>query len=193
VTRHHRTPRRGQRGTIMVLVITILAALLAGAAVALYLQVSSTRAAGLSSHTRSSLYCAEAGLAAGRQLVLPSKAAETALWPKLLDTDPGNNPEWYPASAEYPYGSYHGYIDPEQNTGDYDFVVTVEDNEDEVTLDTRDLHTDSDGHIIIRSRCLKYSHAPREVLELVSLEKTPGHDYKTQSGYGAGNTGNLNE
>ena len=70
-----------ERGTIMVLVITILAALLAAAAVALYLQVSSTRAAGISSHTRSSLYCAEAGLAGleGSRDVIPRGALEAVI------------------------------------------------------------------------------------------------------------------
>jgi len=159
----------------MVLVITILAALLAGAAVALYLQVTSTRAAGLSSHMRSALYCAEAGLAAARNVI----ANDPDSWPSLLDED-DTEPAWYPIEGD---------IDGDDVP---DYRVTVRDNDDEFPDDDLDPYHDSDGRIIIVSECTKYSNAPREVLEVISLEETPGHDYADQSGYGGANAGNRN-
>ncbi len=169
---------RGQRGTVMVLVITILAALLAGASVALYLQVTSTRAAGLSSHMRGALYCAEAGLAAARNTI----ANDPDVWPSLLDGDDATNPAWYPIQGD---------ID-EPPDGVPDYVVTVRDNDDEFPPNDLDPTTDSDERIIIVSTCTKYSDAPREVLEIISLQATPGHDYADQSGYGGANAGNRN-
>ena len=194
---HHRSHQRRESGTIMVLVVTILAALLAGASVALYLQVSSTRAAGITGHTRGSLYCAEAGLAHARPLVAPIPDD----WNTLIDFDMGNNPEWYPVVTQglpdphmCMYGCIVGRIEP-PTAGDTDphYVVVVEDNEDEYTMDSRRLDVDSDRRIILRSTCLKYSNAPREVLEIVSEERAPGYDYSAQAGRGAANAGNRNQ
>jgi hypothetical protein len=172
VTHILRNSRRGQRGTVMILVITIIAALLAAAGVALYLQISSTKAAGLSGHTRSALYCAEAGLAAARPLI----SAPDTSWSDLLDTDTANDPAWYPIEGD---------IDDDVTSGT-DYIVTVRDNDDEYP---RDLNTDADNMIIIVSRCTKYPNTPREVLEIVSRVVTEGHHYTDQGGGDESNSG----
>jgi hypothetical protein len=154
----------------MVLVVTILAALLAAAAVALYLQITSTRAAGISGHTRGSLYCAEAGLAAARPLI----ADQGTDWAALLDGTATYS--WYPITGD---------IDNPAD-GVPDFVVTVSDNDDEFPAVPT---VDADQRIFIVSRCTKYPSSPREVLELVSRVVTPGHHYADQAGGDESNAG----
>ena len=171
------TSERGQRGTVMVLVITILAALLAGAAVALYLQLSSTRAAGYTAWSRGSLYCAEAGLAAARPLV----GENYAVWPALIDTDSANDPAWYPLIGD---------IDDPPD-GQPDYIVTVRDNDDEFPPLANDPTRDNDLQVFIVSTCTKYSDTPTTVLELVTYQGA-GTVYRDQSGGGSGNTGNQN-
>ncbi len=164
-------PRDPERGTILVLVMTILAALLAAAAVALYLQISSTRAAGISSRTRSSLYCAEAGLAAARPLI----AAQSTNWAEILAG----------TTTDYPWYPIQGDIDDPPD-GVADFVVTVKDNDDEFPLDPT---VDADDRIFIVSTCVKYPDNPREVMELVSRQVPPGYHYTDQSGGDESNSG----
>jgi len=171
----HRDAQR-QRGTIMVLVITILAALLAGGAAALYLQVSSTRAVGLVASSRGALYCAEAGLAASRQLV-----NDQAVWAALIDGNPANDPPWYPISGD---------ID-EPPDGVTDYVVTVIDNDDEQPPLANDPTVDTDLSVFLRSTCTKYPNTPSTVLEMVSYSAA-GSVYRNQAGQGSGSTGNTN-
>ena len=163
--------RDPERGTILVLVITILAALLSAAAVALYLQVSSTRAAGITSRTRSSLYCAEAGLAAARSLI----ADQTTNWADLLSGNTSAYP-WYPIQGDID--------DPPDGVNDY--IVTVRDNDDEFPNDPT---VDADDQIFIVSTCVKYPDSPREVLELVSRQVPPGYHYTDQGGGDESNSG----
>jgi hypothetical protein len=154
----------------MVLVVTILAALLAAAAVALYLQISATRAAGISGHTRGSLYCAEAGLAAARPLI----ADQATSWADLLN-----------GTATYPWYPITGDIDDPAD-GVPDFVVTIRDNDDEFPANPA---VDADQRIFIVSSCTKYANSPREVLELVSRAVTAGHHYADQAGGDESNAG----
>jgi hypothetical protein len=162
----------------MILVVTILAALLAGAATALYLQINSTRAAGVSNRTRSALYCAEAGLARARIDI----ASNPDDWAAILDP---NEPD----PAYYPI---RGDLVDDNDTTTWDYEVTVEDNPDEFPPNPEDPTVDSDERIIIRSKCVKYSNTPREVLEVISLEANPGTNYKEGAGRDMGNTGSLN-
>ena len=53
----------------MIVVMVILVALLSAGAIALYLQVAETRSASLIKQSRESLFCAEAGLAVGREML----------------------------------------------------------------------------------------------------------------------------
>jgi hypothetical protein len=170
-----RAPQRGERGSVMIVVITMITALMLGAGVALYLQIADTRGAGLIRTSRASLYCAEAGLAASRPVI----GANYTLWPDMLDTDDTNDPIWYPMTGD---------IDGD---GVDDYEVEIVDNDDEFLPDTLDPNTDNDLKIFVVSRCTKYPDTPREVLELV-IYSGGGSVYRNQSGQGSGNTGNAN-
>lgn len=172
-----RNPSRGEQGSIMVVVITLIAALLVGAGISVFLQVSDTRSTGLIRAARSSLYCAEAGLAAARPMI----GVNYALWPEMLDADPSNDPPWYPITGD---------IDDPPD-GVPDFEVTIRDNDDELPPNPNDLNLDNDLRIFVVSRCTKYPETPREVLELV-MYQGGGNSYRNQSGQGAGNSGNAN-
>ncbi len=168
-------PLRHQRGSVMIIVVTILAALLAGGGIVMYTQVMSTRAAGLIRANRSALYCAEAGLASARTLI----GQNAQLWNNLLDADTLNDPPWYPVRGDLDIPA----------DGD-DFEVTVRDNNDEPPgLD--DPTKDNDQQVFIVSRCIKYPSAPRSVMELVQFPGS-GSVYRAQAGQGAGATGNTN-
>ncbi len=172
-----RRPPMRQRGSVMVLVLIILVALLAGAAVVLNLQMSSTKQVGLVSQARASLFCAEAGLSQGKTIM----GANYALWNDILDTDTSNDPSWYPIRGDID--------DPPDGIADYE--VTVKDNDDELPPAANDTTRDNDLKIFIVSKCLKYPETPREVLELV-VYNMGNQVYRNQSGQGSGNTGNAN-
>ena len=162
--------RNSQSGMAMVLVITVLAALLAVGAIGLSLQLGSTKSAGLVKDSRSALYCAEAGIAAARNIL----TANRSIWNDLLDGDPSNDPAWYPITGD---------ID---NDGIADYSVTVRDDGDDT-----DPTTDDNDTIIVISVCTKYTDAPSSVMEVISMQGQ-GHSYRNQSGQGSGNTGNAN-
>jgi hypothetical protein len=143
-----------QSGAAMVLVLTILAALLAGGAIALTLQRGSTQSSGLTASNRRSLYCAEAGLSAARQFVL----VNTSNWDAMLDDVVGtsstydNNPEGFPIEGD---------IDDD---GEVDYEVTVRDDDDDAVATT-----DVNGRIFLVSKCIKWPAYESEVLELIDV------------------------
>jgi hypothetical protein len=172
-----RDRRDPERGSVMLLVSIILIALLSGGAIALYIQMSSNKQVGFTSTSRASLYCAESGLAEARATI----GAFYSVWNDILDTDPANDPPWYPI---------RGDIDDPKD-GVTDFEVTVRDNDDEPTSMPNDPTHDNDLKIFIISKCTKYPDAPREVLELVVYDQGQ-QQYRNQAGQGSGNTGNAN-
>ncbi len=161
----------------MVIVVTMLAALLAGAGIAIYLQISDTRSTSLVRATRSALYCAEAGLAASRPII----GSQYGAWQQLLDADASNDPSWYPIVGDLD--------DPPDGINDYE--VRIRDNDDELPPLPNDPTRDNDLRIFVVSRCISVPDAPREVLELVTY-RSGGSVYRNQSGQGSGNTGNVN-
>jgi hypothetical protein len=175
VNRLGRDPGRGQRGSLMVMVMIILVALLAGGAVMLSLQLGSTKQAGLASDSRGALFCAEAGLAAARPVI----GANYSTWSDAIDSDTSNDPAWYPITGDLDGDA----VD--------DYEVTLEDNDDEFAPTADDPDHDNDLKVFVKSSCTKYPDTPREVLELVSYEGG-GSVYRNQSGSGGGNTGNEN-
>ncbi len=104
----------GQRGAVMVLVLVILVALLAGGAVLLQLQLGSTRQTGVAADKRAALYCAEAGLTAARAVIVNNYAD----WSLILDADGGNDPAWYPVTGDL------------DGDGTADYEVRLRDNDD---------------------------------------------------------------
>jgi len=165
-----------QRGAVLVLVMTLLAALFAAAATVLYLQLSSTRSAGLVSRSRGALFCAEAGLVAARPIIGNNYAS----WPAALDQNPATTPAFvYPIVGD---------ID---NDGVNDYSVTIRDNDDELPPRVNDPSNDNDLSVFIVSECTKYPDMKRKVMELVTYQGG-GNVYRNQAGYGPGGTGNKN-
>lgn len=167
--------RRGERGSIMLVVAMVLVALLAGGGIALYVQVSSTRSTGYLASSRAALYCAEAGLAVGRRVI----GMNVGDWPAILDNSDSNNPSWYPLTGDL------------DGDGEADYEVTIRDNDDELPPDPNNPMTDNDLTVFVVSRCTRYPETPREVFELVSYS-TGSAGYRNQAGQGTGNTGNAN-
>ncbi len=165
--------KSNQSGSAMIIVATVLAALIAGGGVALYLQMASTRGAGYARTSRSSLYCAEAGLYAARTLINNN----VSLWNNMLSNT--NLPSWYPIKGD---------ID-EPPDGVMDYEVTIRDNDDEFPVP--DPNVDNDQQVFLISKCIKYPDDPREVIELV-LFTSGGNMYRNQADQGAGSTNNAN-
>lgn len=166
----------GQRGSAMLLVATILVALLAGGGVALYVQLQSTKSAGLVKASKNSLFCAEAGVIAAR----PTLALNYLTWPVLLDGNAGNDPTWYPISGDL------------DGDGVDDYEVTIKDNDDEVPPAPNDPLFDNDRRVFAVGRCLKSTEVSREVTELL-IVGGGGYVYRNQAGGGGWNTGNQNQ
>lgn len=157
--------RNTERGSAMIIVVVILVALLAGGAYALFVQVRSTKSAGLLKAERSALYCAEAGLTAVRSLV----AINPQDWP---DIAAGTAVGWWDTAR-------FGDIDVPPD-GD-DFEVTAAENGDP-----------NDGAIFLISTCTKFPEYPATVMELITISGVTANCYKDTSGQGCGNTGNAN-
>lgn len=157
----------------MLVAMILMAALLAGAAVLVSLQLSSNRSTELTKTGITALYCAESGLTASRQVI----AINQSDWNNHLGTD--IEPSWL--------GTVDHNIDDDAGNTD-DFRVTLEDNFDEIGTDIPG--TDSDGKIYVVSRCLMYPDTPREVRELVTFTQVT-HCYSAQRG-GCGGNGNMN-
>jgi hypothetical protein len=166
-----------ERGTVLVIVMAILAALLAGGAVVVHLQVADLRMAGLVRTARAALYCSEAGLSTAR----PILAGNMGDWPRVLDADATNNPAWYPISGD---------LDAPAD-GVIDWIVTVEDNDDEFSPSLNDPNVDTDGTIFAISTCQKYPLSPRQIVEAINFAGAVSN-YRAQAGQGQGGTGNAN-
>ena len=164
--------RNAERGSAMLVAMILMAALLAGAAVLVSLQIGSNRSTELTRTGISALYCAEAGLTATRATI----AVNQSDWGTYLGQ--GNEPSWLAA------------IDHDvDGDGSADFRITLEDNNDEIPASGEAPTVDSDGKIYIVSRCTKYPDLPREVRELITFTDVT-HCYNAQRG-GCGGNGNM--
>lgn len=163
--------RNGQRGSAMLVAMILMAALLAGAAVLVSLQMGSNRNTELTKTGITALYCAEAGLTAARS----QAAINQATWDAWLGTK--TQPTWLAVDSD---------VNDDGVTGD--FVVTLEDNFDETGTD--DPNVDKDKKIFVVSRCTLFPDTPREVRELIDYTQVT-HCYGAQRG-GCGGNGNMN-
>src|SRR2546430_14927529 len=113
--------RDSERGSAMLVTLIITTSLLAGAAVVVSMQLSSTTSTGLTKNGLSALYCAEAGLAAAR----PTVANNYGLWNSTLTNDPTGQaqPAWLSNTA-----LSHDL----DGDGVDDFTVSIKDNDDEI-------------------------------------------------------------
>jgi hypothetical protein len=172
--RRRAAPRVGEQGSAMLIVATILTALLAGGGIALYLQLQSTRSTAFAKSTRSSLYCAEAGLAKSTPVFMN----QATLWDDMVNVDADgallttDDPPWYPLQGDL------------DDDGEMDYEVTIRDNDADPT-------TPVGAQAFLASKCIQNAEVPRTVVMLVSVDAS-GHNYRNQSGGGAGNTGNQN-
>jgi hypothetical protein len=162
----------------MLISMVVIAALLAGAAVLVSMQMASNRQTALTLTSDAAMYCSEAGLAAARPVV----TANYASWAGALATYPSTDePQWLSDAI----GSHD--LDGDGNP---DFTVYIKDNDDEVAPATNDPLHDSDLRVFIVARCLTYGDSASEVEELVRLAGA-GTCYKSQVG-GCRNDGNTN-
>ena len=176
------TTRNQERGSVLMVVLVILVALLAGGGVALYLQLGSTRQTGLVRFSRAALFCSEAGLQAARRLIL-CQYGQTNNWGSLLDPSSGTPPTWYAdISADAtlqgqltdlgpigPTGAPSHVIigdDAGDSNGSPDWIAWVRDDDDEFTT-ANDPLTDNNLRVIVHSRCIMFPDQPREVLEVL--------------------------
>ncbi|HEY5923417.1 MAG TPA: hypothetical protein VIV11_17175 [Kofleriaceae bacterium] len=167
--------RNSQRGSAMLVAMILMAALLAGAAVLVSLQISSNRSTEMTKTGITALYCAEAGLTATRASI----AVNQSEWGDYLGA--GTEPTWLAV--------INHDIDPTLG-GASDFTITLVDNDDEIPPTPDAPTVDSDGKIFIVSRCTMFPDTPREVRELVSFTEVT-HCYGAQRG-GCGANGNMN-
>lgn len=167
--------RQSERGSAMLVTLILIAALLAGAAVLASMQLSSTRSADVTRTGTASLYCAEAGLAAARNIV----ASNYLNWTGNLGT--GTEPTWLSSGI--------GVHDGDGDGAGSDFVVYLKDNDDELS-GSNNPAVDNDLRIYIVSRCTKWSENQKEVEELIQYTGG-GTCYQSQQG-GCWGNGNSN-
>jgi len=172
-----RPSSRRERGVAVFVVLIAVIALSVVGMLAAYLTVAETKSTSYEVDANAALYCAEAGLAKARPLI----GSNYASWAAMLDTDPTNDPSWYPITGDLD-------VPPD---GVDDFVVTIKDNDDEPPGAPDDPTHDNDMRVFIVSKCTRYPETPREVTELIYY-KGGGNAYRNQAGQGAGNTGNAN-
>ena len=167
------TTRNPQRGSAMLITVLLVTALFAGAAVLVSMQLASTRSTDVTRTGLSSLYCAEAGLAAARSVVANNYAG----WAGSLGS--ASEPSWLS-------GINHDL----DGDGSPDFMITLKDNDDELPPLTNDLTRDNDLQVFIVSTCTKYPETKKQVEELVQFNLN-ATCYQSQEG-GCGGNGNSN-
>lgn len=182
--------RREERGSAMLVTLVIIAALLGGAAVMVSLQLASGRSSDLTRSGMSALYCAEAGLAAARPIVMSSYGQWNAA---LLASAPATNTPAGAGSTVEPTWLATG-IGSHDLDGDLiaDFVVYLVDNDDEQTPLANDLSKDNDLQVFIVSTCIRPrdQDTPRQLRELLLFNGGTAQ-YEWQAG-GGGGDGNMN-
>ena len=181
--------RRNERGSAMLVTLIIIAALLGGAAVLVSLQLASGRSSDLTRSGMSSLYCAEAGLAAARPVVMGAYGQWNS---SLLSSAPATN---LPAGAGLVPATVAQEIDwLETGIGSHDvdgdtvddFVVYLVDNDDEQTPLASDLSKDNDMQVFVVSTCIRPrdQDTPRQLRELLQFNGVAA-DITGQIGGGA--------
>ena len=161
----------------MIVTLIVTSSLIAGATVLASMQLASTRSADLSRSGLSSLYCAEAGLAAARPIV----AGNYTNWSTALAASASGDtsePSWLQTAINHDL----------DGDGVADFSVYIKDNDDELPPKANDLANDNDLRVWIVSKCTKYTDTVQEVEELV-IYNGGGNCYKAQLG-GCGGNGN---
>lgn len=166
--------RQQERGSAMLVTMVILAALLAGAAVLVSLQLGASRSTDMTRSGISALYCAEAGLSAARSTV----AANYGQWNASLGQT--TEPTWLTNAFSHDV----------DGDGVSDFTITLKDNDDEQSPLANDATHDNDLQVFVVSTCTKFVDTPKQVSELLLFNGATGC-YQSQVG-GCGGNGNSN-
>lgn len=179
--------------TLMLIMVLILLAALVGA-LAVRGSFSELRMMGAERQSRTSFYCAEAGLNAARPIV----GANPGQWNNML-----NWPTTTVVGITYPItGSITGGIGTvDSATGKPDYRVTIVDNKDEYPLADNPLQ-DNDLSVILVSDCLDADPnnaqvatsdmGTRELRELATYGGSLPNDYRFQAGHSSTHSGNEN-
>jgi|SRR5579862_3466679 len=175
MTRARRDP--GEQGIALILVMVLVIGLTTVGLLTLYATSGETTSTHYGVDSKAALYCAEAGLAKARPII----GANYASWAAILDTDPTNDPAWYPITGDLD-------VPPD---GQNDFIVTIRDDDDEPPGVPNDPTHDNNLSVYVVSTCVRYGETPRQVTELLHYQGV-GNTYRSQSGNGPGNTGNSN-
>lgn len=169
---HARNP---ERGSAMLVTMTLITSMLAAGALLVALQLKASRSTDLARTGVSSLYCAEAGLTGARTAIM------------------GNYDQWNAALAsgtEPAFLSSAVFSHDIDGDGVDDFRITMRDNDDELPPATNEPGADSDLKVYLVSTCIKYPDQQKQVIELVEF-KPAMNCYDTQEG-GCNGRGNSN-
>jgi hypothetical protein len=148
----------------MLVTMMIIAALMAGAGILLQLQLRSSRSSDFTRSGTAALYCAEAGIAAARNVVAQSYSGWNGSMCTSADPFACTEPDWLATGI----GSHD--IDGD---GDADFIVYLRDNDDELPPLTPDGNLDNDLQVFVVARCLAFPDTPKQVEELVLHNGAP--------------------
>lgn len=170
--------RSTKRGSAMLVTMIVIGALLAGAATLTNMQMQSQRSQDLTKSNVSSLYCAEAGIAAARTAL----ATHYSSWGLGLAQSAGGDktePSWLATAI----GSHD--IDGDNQA---DFAAYIYDNNDDPV--DNNPSADNDLQVFIAVSCTKYPETPNTITELVKYNGGVGC-HPSQIG-GCGGEGNSN-
>ncbi|MEJ7601743.1 MAG: hypothetical protein WKG01_27835 [Kofleriaceae bacterium] len=165
--------RHSESGSAILIVLVVMVALLGGGAALVSTQLKATRSTDLTRTSAAALHCAEAGLAAAREVV----AANYGGWTAALGQS--TEPTWLAAVSHDVDGD-----------GVKDFTISLRDNDDEQAPLANNTALDNDLAIYVTATCIKYPEIQKQVSELV-LYNGAGGCYESQLG-GCGGNGNSN-
>jgi hypothetical protein len=174
--------RDRERGSAMLVTLILISALLAGVAVLVSLQLTTSKSTALTRVGLQSLHCAESGLAASHGDVALNKTAVIAHL--LANSYNGSVPAQWQVIPSF-ITTAHRDVDGDGAT---DVDIWIIDNED-----ANGYTLDSDSRVWLISRCTKYPDAPKEVRELIEFGGSPTqYDWQEGRAFGNNNSNAFN-
>lgn len=182
-----KTARRDrQRGSAMLVTLILIAALLAGIAVLVSMQLTTTKSTELTRSGLAALHCADAGLAASRAQVGLSPAVATSHIAAYPFTTSATTWQVQPTFLTTYFGTTRADLDGD---GTNDFTVWIIDNDD----GDSNYAVDADSRVWLISRCTKYPDTPKEVRELIQFTSVGTlYDWQEGRAFGNGNANTIN-
>jgi hypothetical protein len=194
-----RRHRRRDGGMLLGIVLILLGVVLLAGALALSSVRSDTASAGADRLSRQLENCAEAGLEYGKNFF------GTADWSQYLPSSNVCNSTYGlscpplhagsgTAPANYPVQSGVGGV-PAITMGNQSlqFTVAIYDNDEAGEGSTQIYSSDSDGMVVVYSRCVELTTHQSKAVQAVIRSTVPTNiDYAGQAGFGFRNQGNQN-